>query len=89
MRKAPARPAQRAAVLRFILDFKKAHDGNSPTMREINEGCKLYSTALIWRLLHDLETEGLIRLMGGGKSRAIIVVGGFWQAPPARAEAQR
>ncbi len=87
--KGRVRPKRAPQVLGFILKFKKEHDGNSPTIREISEGCKLYSTALGWRLLRELENEGLIHLMGGGKSRAIIVVGGFWQPPSPPVEARR
>ena len=37
-------PASAEAVYRFIVEFKREHDGNSPTYREIMESCGVSST---------------------------------------------
>lgn len=69
-------------ILKFIVAFKKAHDGNSPTYREIMAGCELASTSLVAYYLEDLEARGLIqRPDRRGNVRVIEVVGGEWIGP--------
>ena len=69
-----------AMVFRFICAYKKSHDGNSPTFREIGKGCGISSTFVTRTILRKLEEEGLIRLRGW-HTRHIEVVGGKWTAP--------
>ena len=69
-------------VYQFIKAYKKAHDGNSPTIREIGDGCGINSTSTVRFYLCGLERLGLIRRSDvSGRTRAIEVVGGKWIAP--------
>lgn len=69
---------------RFILDFKKANDGLSPSVREICQGIGRASPSTVYLALTDLEQHGLISFRADGAARNIIVTGGCWQ-PPRRA----
>jgi hypothetical protein len=64
-------------VFRYVVEFKKVHDGISPTVREIAAGCGLGS-ATVARHLRVLQRARRIRAMGFGFSRGIIVPGGRW-----------
>lgn len=77
------REIKRQEVLRFIISFKAAHDGNSPTYREIMADCDLASTSLVAYYLAELEDRGQIRRPGVGRSRGIEVTGGRWSPPRA------
>ena len=66
------------SVYLFIVDFKKKHDGNSPTLREIAEGCNVSATSLVKYYLEFLVEAGLIEVTGD-KSRMIMVTGGEWR----------
>ena len=70
-------------VLRFIVDFKREHDGNSPTLREIGAGCGISSTSVVVHLLKRLEKIGKIEISGDNEARSIVVVGGKWTFEPA------
>ena len=67
-------------TLGFIIEFKKSHDGNSPSMREIARGLGYNnietSNSVIWHYVHNLEQKGFIRLPDTLISRSIEVVGG-------------
>ena len=67
-------------IYRFIVDYKAQHDGNSPTIRQIQRACGVNSTSVVVSLLNNLELQGLIRRPRNGtdKSRNIEVVGGTW-----------
>lgn len=72
-------------MLDYIVDYKTAHDGLSPTLREIGAGCDISST---WVVNYNLE-----RLVAAGRisrparqSRAIQVTGGGWSYRPPDAE---
>ena len=67
-------------IYRFIVDYKAQHDGNSPTLRQIQRACGVNSTSVVVSLLNNLELQGLIRRPRNGtdKSRNIEVVGGAW-----------
>lgn len=69
----------RAAILKFIIDFKRAHDGIAPSMREMMKAFKIPSTSIMHYILADLETSGAITLLPF--SRGIIVTGGQWIMP--------
>ncbi len=64
----------------FILKFKTEHDGNSPSIREIGNGCGINSTSLVKYYLGVLEGEGKITIERKvpGKNRMINVTGGNW-----------
>jgi len=67
-------------IMRYIICYKAAHDGNSPTIREICDECGVSSTSVAAYNLEKLERAGKIVLAGGG-ARGIQVVGGRWVAP--------
>ena len=70
------------ALYRYIVDYKRAHDGNSPTLREIVDAGLASSTSVADYRLAALEEAGLIRRPCSG-ARTIEVVGATW-SPPAR-----
>jgi SOS-response transcriptional repressor LexA len=71
-------------LLKFICEYKRAHDGNSPTMREMMAACRISSTSMVDYYLRRLENGGHIRRGGKGKSAAIEVMGGRWLFIPNR-----
>lgn len=64
-------------VFQFIVTYKRSHDGNSPTLREIGDTFGLHSTSYIDYILKKLERNGLIEL-SRVRARQIVVVGGVW-----------
>jgi repressor LexA len=63
-------------VLKFIVDFKQSHDGNSPSIREIADKVGLSSSSSVFYYLDRLESAGRIRRNG---TRSFIeVTGGRW-----------
>jgi len=73
-------------LLQFIVRYKRACDGNSPTYRDIMRACRLSSVSVVHYHLRTLARQGRIRLLDDGSARSIVVVGGTWLAP---AEAQQ
>lgn len=73
----------RQKVYQFICAFKRDHDGVSPSVSEIGEGCGISSTSVVRYCLDSLERLGMIECAygKGNKSRMIMVVGGSWIAP--------
>lgn len=71
------------ALYDFIVAYKTAHDGNSPTLREIeaSEDAPYNSTSHASEALRKLEERGQIRLAGAGRARSIEVVGARWVPP--------
>lgn len=69
-------------VYQFIVNYKRRHDGNSPTFREIMEGCTITSTSMVLYYLTGLEKRGLIRrpepVFGNRNATKIEIVGGRW-----------
>jgi SOS-response transcriptional repressor LexA len=69
-------------VFDFIVAFKREHDGNSPTMREIMANCKITSSSMAFFYLNQLAAAGLIRRpepeIGTRQAANIEVVGGKW-----------
>jgi SOS-response transcriptional repressor LexA len=69
-------------VYEFIVTYKRGHDGNSPTFREIMEGCAITSTSMVLYYLTGLEKRGLIRRpepeIGNRNATKIEIVGGQW-----------
>lgn len=76
-----------SAVYRAIVDYKRQHDGNSPTIRQLTELCAIPSVNTTHKLLLTLEERGLINLSKRkGDTRSIIVTGGRWLPPEAEGE---
>lgn len=72
----------RNEMLDFIIRYKKEHDGNSPTYREIMRATGISSTSVVAYHLERLEQNGVIRRpQQVGNSRMIEIVGGRWIAP--------
>ena len=67
-------------IFEYIVTYKLFHDGNSPTVREIGNACKISSSSVVTNILHRLESQGKIRLIkNGSRHRSIQVVGGKWR----------
>jgi len=64
-------------VYRFILAFKKSHNGNSPSMREILEGTGSASTSTVSKSIGKLVKLGYLK-MDNSKARNISVPGSVW-----------
>lgn len=65
-------------IFNFIVTYKRAHDGNSPTVRQIMESCDISSTSVVAYNLARLVVDGRIRITGNRVTRSIEVVGGRW-----------
>ncbi len=65
-------------IYQYIINFKVEHDGNSPTIREITQGCHISSTSLANYYLGQLVDEGRIEMSDCIASRKIMVKGGSW-----------
>ena len=73
--------AQRCqSIYRCILDYKQHHDGNTPTMRQIAQACRIPSTSMVFRYLSIMQAEGFISLTPDA-SRSIHVRGAVWLPP--------
>ena len=71
--------ARKELLMAFIIAYKKKHDGNSPTYREMMAGTGLSTTSSVAYHLEKLEAEGRIeRPLQVGNTRVIEVVGGEW-----------
>lgn len=64
------------AVFNAIVDFKKGHDGCSPTYNWLMEACGISSKAVVFYHIGKLEEEGRI-IKGPGKGH-LQVVGSVW-----------
>ncbi len=64
-------------IFEFIVKYKQAHDGNSPTIREIQDACGISTTSLVHYHLGELEQAGWIEV-DRFQSRSIQVEGGRW-----------
>lgn len=70
-----------SAMLRYIVGYKAAHDGNSPTARQIMRGVGITSLSVVSYNLRVLEECGHVR-RPFGKAAAIEVAGGRWVYEP-------
>lgn len=68
----------RRQIFQFIIDYKRKHDGNSPTLREIMEANAISSSSAMRHILKQMEEQGSIIYGQDGDSRSIQVVGGQW-----------
>lgn len=66
-------------ILRYIIEHKLAHDGLSPTLREIGGEFGIGSTSLVSYYLDVLVRTGKIRYIGKNTARSIEVIGGQWR----------
>lgn len=69
------------SIFNWIVAYKRAHDGNSPTMREI-AACHIPSLAHVGYILAGLEGQGRIITQSGRRTRSICIVGGQWSYRP-------
>ncbi len=67
----------REHVFAFVVQYKREHDGLSPTISEIADACYLHPSTARYHLTR-LELEGRIRITG---RRGIEVIGGAWEPP--------
>ncbi|TRZ49271.1 hypothetical protein D4S03_08545 [bacterium] len=78
----PTSPPTVEGVFDFVVGYKKTHDGNSPSFREIQEGCEISSLSVVLYYLNKLEGRGLIRRqepkIGERYCRKIEIIGGKW-----------
>ena len=70
-------PTNRELVFAFIVNYKRAHDGLSPGIREIAAGCRL-SPSTVKYPLFMLERDQRIHIVGRAR---IKVNGGVWDLP--------
>ena len=62
-------------VFKFIIEYKQANDGLSPTIRKIMSQLDIKSTSTTARILNTLASEGRITRTNQG----IKVTGGEWR----------
>ncbi|MEW6650918.1 MAG: hypothetical protein AB1453_12110 [Chloroflexota bacterium] len=70
-----ARKHDREKIFAWIVDYKRRHDGNSPSMREIMQAFGVTSLSLMDYILDDLVDAGKITREG---TRGMRVTGGRW-----------
>jgi SOS-response transcriptional repressor LexA len=68
----------RKQVFDFIVNFKAAHDGNSPSFCDIKQACGLRSKNSVSYHMVKLVKAGTIEYDG---QRMIAVTGGRWKEP--------
>ena len=66
-------------VLNFTIKYKVALDGNSPSFKDIQDGCNLSSRSVVSYHIDKLIEAGLLIKEAG--QRQLIVVGGEWNPP--------
>ncbi len=75
-------PSTREQIFNYLIQHKEAHDGNSPTNRQIAEACHMSPSTVAYHLMR-LERANRIRL-SEDEYRNIEVVGGQWLRPRPR-----
>ena len=73
-------PTTEDRVFDSIVDYKAAHDGNSPSNRNIMDACAISSTSVVNYHLRRLAAAGRIRL-DFSLARSIEVPGARWLPP--------
>jgi SOS-response transcriptional repressor LexA len=68
------RQNRRIRILMFLISYKRKHDGNTPSIREIMQATAISSSDLVEFYLDQLAQSGFIRR----KVRHIEIVGGSW-----------
>ena len=67
----------RDLVFQCLVQYKRDHDGLTPSTKEIAELCGLSTSSVRYHLM-QLEIDGRIRIL---ERRGIEVVGGVWNLP--------
>ncbi len=70
----------RGRIMKFIIAYKIANDGNSPTSRQIADATGCASTSVVHFHLRALEHQNKIKVIRHS-SRQIEVIGGRWIPP--------
>jgi hypothetical protein len=70
-----------AEILRFVIDYKVEHCGQSPSLREICKGAGVSSTSVVLFNLSNLADIGYIRMTGDGNTRGIFLLGESYLPP--------
>ncbi len=65
-------------VFNFIVRFKQAHNGNSPSMYEIEKGTCASSRSHVHYVLRKLEEAGYLKMGKNQRSRGIQIPGTKW-----------
>lgn len=65
----------REQIYKYLIDYKQAHSGVSPTVQEIANACYVSTSTVKYHLL-ILERDGRILVLG---RRAIAVPGSSWE----------
>lgn len=73
---------RRARILKFIIEYKTAHDGCPPSIRQIGEHCAISSTSVTLNYLRHLEKAGKIRRRTDRRNFSIEVIGAKWEYKP-------
>ena len=73
-------PYRSEQLYEYLCDYKRTHNGNSPTFRQIGAAIGVDSTSLITYYLDRLEQVGKIR-RPERKASGIEVIGGRWIPP--------
>lgn len=68
----------RDMVFRFLVAYKREHDGNSPSTRDIAVACHLSSLTTVRHHLLVLDREGRIRLSDDSRYQ-IEIFGASWE----------
>ena len=86
MRKTPsnANPMLALEIFEFIVEYKKEHDGNSPTYHEIVAGTSILSTNTAWYYVQKLLKVGLMKMVDG----KLCAAGGEWNYDKLRISAE-
>lgn len=69
-------------IFQWIVTYKTNHDGNSPSVVELMDGCAISSRSVALYQLRRLDKAGYVRLTKKRRSRSICVVGGQWRWLP-------
>jgi hypothetical protein len=72
-------PSTRDRIFDYLVRYKRDHDGNSPSLREIADACHIALSGARYHLTR-LEIDNRIRI-SGKRSRTIEIIGGTWQPP--------
>lgn len=68
-----------AAIYRYIVEYKLANNGNSPSVVEISNATGIPSRSLVAFYLKRLASFGMIHVGGKGGHRSITVPGYEWR----------
>lgn len=74
----PGLTVQQSRLLDLIIDYKRTHDGNTPTRRQLAETYGAQSPSTVYYQIEAIILAGYLRRLEGGM---LCVVGATW-APP-------